>query len=62
MPVRKMTDEEAERIFGGGFVVFGIKPPKKPEAKSESREDAETEGDGIRAEALRRLKVRRLFE
>jgi hypothetical protein len=29
MPVRKMTDEEAERIFGGGFVVFGIKPPKK---------------------------------
>ncbi len=62
MPVRKMTDEEAERIFGGGFVVFGIKPSKKSEVKSESRQDAENEGDGIRAEALRRLKVRHLFK
>jgi|LakMenEpi03Aug12_release.lakeMendotaPanAssembly.Ray.scaffolds.fasta_scaffold5911185_1 hypothetical protein len=28
MPVRQMTDEEADRIFGGGLVIFGQVRPK----------------------------------
>lgn len=27
MPVRKMTDEEVEKFFGGGLVIFGQKKP-----------------------------------
>jgi hypothetical protein len=30
MPVRKMTHAESERIFGSGFVIFGMKRPTKP--------------------------------
>jgi len=27
MPVRQMTGEESERIFGSGLVIFGMKRP-----------------------------------
>ena len=30
MPVRKMTHAESERIFGSGFVIFGVKRPSIP--------------------------------
>ena len=60
MPVKKMPPEMKQEIFGNGFAVFGMKPPKPSEKKSER--DVETEEDGIWAEALRRLKVRRLLQ
>ncbi len=60
MPVKKMPPEMKQEIFGNGFVVFGMKPPKPSEKKSEK--DVEAKEDGVRAEALRRLKVRRLLK
>ena len=30
MPVRRMTDEEAEEIFGSGLIVIGVKRPNRP--------------------------------
>ena len=30
MPVRRMTDEEAERIFGSGLIFIGLKRPNRP--------------------------------
>jgi hypothetical protein len=33
-----MTPQEAEEIFGGGFVAFGMKPPKPSEKKSKQPE------------------------
>jgi len=36
MVVRKMTDEEAEQIFGLGQVVFGQRKPQSAAAPSES--------------------------
>jgi hypothetical protein len=30
MPVRQMTDEEAERIFSSGLIVIGVKRPSRP--------------------------------
>ena len=30
MPVRQMTDEEAERIFGSGLIFVGLKRPNRP--------------------------------
>jgi len=29
MPVRQMTEEESERIFGSGFIIFGMKRPSR---------------------------------
>jgi hypothetical protein len=83
MPVREMTDEEAERYFGSGLVILGQKPPQSSSGKSRPQESGqaiglqnlptdpanvlmgeqekpETEEDGIRAEAIRRLRVRQL--
>ena len=39
MPVRPMTDEEAERIFGEGRVTFGH---KRPQPSSESSTESES--------------------
>jgi hypothetical protein len=36
MPVREMTDAEAERIFGGGLVIFGQKRPQPSSASSQA--------------------------
>lgn len=36
MPVRPMTDEEAERYFGGGLVIFGQKRPRPSSESSET--------------------------
>lgn len=51
MPVRKMTDEEVEKIFGGGLVIFGQPQPKastqpdgNPPAEGSSHVD-EADGD-----------------
>ena len=30
MPVRQMTDEEAETIFGSGLIFIGLKRPNRP--------------------------------
>ena len=30
MPVRRMTDQEAELIFGSGLVIVGMKRPTEP--------------------------------
>ena len=46
MPVRRMTDEEAERIFGGGLVVFssdlraGFLAQKKQAEERKAAEEA----------------------
>jgi hypothetical protein len=55
-------------MFTGGPEVFsrpGSNPPSAPSARATSgappEEPQETESDGLRAEALRRLKVRRLL-
>jgi hypothetical protein len=45
MPVRKMTDEEAERIFGSGLVFFGMRPPNKPKMKMQDRESDSESGE-----------------
>ena len=29
MPVRRMTDEESERIFGSGMIFIGLKRPSR---------------------------------
>lgn len=44
MPVRPMTDEEAERYFGSGLVIFG---QKRPQPLSES---SETQGSSSASE------------
>lgn len=40
MPVRPMTDEEAEQIFGGGLVIFGQKRPLPSSESSETQESS----------------------
>ncbi len=30
MPVRQMTDEEAQEIFGSGLIFIGLKRPNRP--------------------------------
>ena len=38
MPVRRMTDEEAERILGSGMIFIGLKrPPARMNAGSDVR-------------------------
>lgn len=36
MPVRKMTDEEVEKFFGGGLVFFGQKKPLPSKQKAKT--------------------------
>lgn len=36
MPVREMTDQEAEMIFGGGQIIFGMKRPTSSGQNSDS--------------------------
>jgi len=67
MSVRPMTDEEAEPYFGSGLMIFGQERPKPLNQSLNMPKvclanDTESEHDGLRAEALRRLKVRRLSE
>ena len=67
MTIRKATPEETEAFYGSGLVLFGQRPPTSStkDLKTQEEDDSlseETEEDGIRAEALRRLKVRRLFK
>ncbi len=40
MPVRPMTDEEAERIFGSGRVLFGQKRPQPSGESSKQKESS----------------------
>lgn len=45
MPVRQMTDEEAERIFGSGLIFIGLKHPSRPIAPHTNEvTDAKTTG------------------
>lgn len=44
MPVRKMTDDERDRIFGNGLIIFGqVRPPivKSQEARDDERKKGE---------------------
>ena len=47
MPVRQMTDEEAERIFGSGLIFIGFKRPSRPIAPhtNEVTDEKTTEKD-----------------
>ena len=48
MPVRQMTEEESERIFGSGLVIFGMRKPTPrsvTENESLTRKDEQTEDD-----------------
>ena len=40
MPVRPMTDEEAEKFFGNGLVIFGQKRPLPLSKSSETVESS----------------------
>jgi len=43
VPVRQMTEEESERIFGSGFVIFGMKRPtgsNNPQARGDTHGDS----------------------
>lgn len=40
MPVRPMTDEEAELYFGNGLVIFGQKRPQPSSKNSEPKESS----------------------
>lgn len=44
MPVRPMTDAEAERIFGGGLVLFG---QKRPQPSNENKQASPSEAPTV---------------
>jgi hypothetical protein len=57
MPVRRMTDEEADRIFGNGLIIFGgwRKAPSKTPHESPSVLDEKRDPclDGSRMATLK---------
>ena len=45
MPVRNMTDEERDRIFGNGLIIFGqVRPPivKSKEVRDDDCKEGES--------------------
>ncbi len=43
MPVRRMTDEERDRIFGDGVIIVGGRAPRPPKRATASEEGENTD-------------------